>query len=154
MFCSRGLISNWKVRKAGSEIGNDPPPQNIQPGRWNSNPDLPELQLVSTLPLNNTEAGSATWGVFPVPKTSWFYHSPGQMGGSYTCGDLHTKGSSAAVPDLAVQGDCVRGISPEAWDFHRAQAAGNGETVNFFGLASLLDLNDKLLIDPIWGGPV
>lgn len=72
----------------------------------------------------------------------------------YTCDDLHSKGSSPTAPDLAVQSDCVRGTSPEAWDFHGAQAARNSETVNFFGLASLLDPNDKLLIDPIWGGPV
>lgn len=135
-------------------MGNDAPPQNIQPVRWNSSPDLPELQLVSTLPLNNTETGSATWGVFSVPKADCLNHSPGQTGGPYTCGDLHTKGSSAAVPDLAVQGDCVRGASPEAWDFHGAQAARDGETVNFSGLAGLLDLNDKLIIDPFGGGPV
>lgn len=52
-----------------------------------------------------------------------------------------------------MQGDCVRGTSPEAWDFHGALAARNREAVSCFGLVSLLDLNDKLLIDPIGAGP-
>ena len=74
--------------------------------------------------------------------------------GLCTCDDLHSKGLSAAVPDLAEQGDCVRGTSFEAWNLHGVLAARNRETLNFSGLVSLLDLNDKLLIDPIGAGPV
>lgn len=92
--------------------------------------------------------------MFSEPKRGWLSHVPGMGGGSYTCDGLHSKGWSAVASDLAVQGDRVRSPGPEAWDFHRAQAAGNRETVSFLGLVSLLDLNDKLLIDPIGGSPV
>lgn len=81
-------------------------------------------------------------------------HVLGLGGGSYTCGDLHGLGWTSVAPDLAMQGDCVRSPSPEAWDFHGALAARNREAVSFFGLVSLLDLNDILFIDPFWAGPV
>lgn len=106
------------------------------------------------LPVNNTETEFCYIKNFLCSKDRLAQSRPCLGGGSYTCGDFRSEGSSAAAPDLAVQGDCVRGTSPQAWDFHGAQAARNGETVNFFDLASLLDLNDKLLIDPVWGGPV
>lgn len=92
--------------------------------------------------------------MFSIPKTGWLYDIPGLGGGSDTCDDLHSKGSSAAAPDLAVQADCVRGSSPEAWDFHRAQVARNCETPSFPCPVTLLDLNNKLIMDAIGGCPV
>lgn len=47
-----GIISELEVRKEGSETSNDRS-KNIQPGKWNSNPDLPELELAFALPVRN-----------------------------------------------------------------------------------------------------
>lgn len=92
--------------------------------------------------------------MFSIPKGGWLSQVPGVEGGSYTCDGLQNKRQSAAASDLAMEGDRVRSPGPEDRDFHGAQAPGNCETVSFLGPVSLLDLYDKLLIDPIRGHPV
>lgn len=48
------MISDWKMSKEGSEMPNDTP-KNIQPVRWNSNPDIPQLEPVFKLRACNIE---------------------------------------------------------------------------------------------------